>query len=147
MKVVYSFLVMDLFHYGHLLHIEKAKALGDFLVIGILDNYTVSSYKKTPIMSLEERMRLASVVKMVDMVIPQFQQYPLDNMKLLHRVFPKETLICCHADDWDLAKFKPIQDYLATIGGKVMLVPYHHSVSTTSSLIEKIQALKGDESD
>ena len=135
--IVYSFLVMDLPHWGHILHLQKAKKLGDILIAGILDNDTVESYKRLPIMSMEERMKIASRIKDVDMVIPQFEKFPLENLKMLHRLFPNDKIVCTHASDWKREDFDDIVAYLETIGGELQLLPYYAGTSTTA-IIEKI---------
>lgn len=48
----------DLFHVGHLDFLEKAKALGDYLIVGLHTDPVVNSYKGSnyPIMNLHERV-------------------------------------------------------------------------------------------
>ena len=83
-------------------------------------------------MSLEERMKIASRIKGVDMVIPQFEKFPLENLKLLHKMFPNDRLICVHGSDWKIDDFKQTIDYLESIGGELKILPYYHPQSTTS---------------
>ena len=136
MKVVYAFVVLDIPHYGHLLLLKRAAELGDFLVVGVLDGDTVESYKRKPIMNLEERMKIASRIKGVDLVVPQFEKYPLHTLKLLHRIFPKDKLICVHGSDWKEEEFDEIVNYLESIGGWLMLLPYYTKTSTTKRIEE-----------
>ncbi|MBA7490851.1 Glycerol-3-phosphate cytidylyltransferase [subsurface metagenome] len=136
MKVVYAFVVLDLPHWGHFLLLKRAKNLGDFLVVGVLDNDTVESYKRRPIMSLEERMKVASRIKDVDLVIPQFEKYPLETLKLLHRIFPKDKLICVHGSDWKQEGFQKVTEYLQSVGGELRLLPYYTATSTTKRIDE-----------
>jgi len=136
--IVYSFLVMDLPHWGHILHLQKAKELGDFLIAGILDNDTVESYKRLPIMSLEERMKIASMIKGVDLVIPQFEKYPVSNLKILHRFFPSSKLICVHGSDWSKDGFREVSAFLESIDGELKLLPYYHGQTTTKILGERV---------
>lgn len=132
MTIVYSFLVLDLPHRGHIQHLQMAQELGDFLIVGVLDGDTVEGYKRRPVMLLEERMKMASRIKGVDMVIPQFEKFPLENLRLLHKMFPSDRLICVHGSDWKKEEFKQIIDYLKSIGGELRLLPYYHPQSTTS---------------
>ncbi len=127
---------MDLPHWGHILHLKKAKKLGDILVAGILDNDTVKSYKRLPIMSMEERMKVASRIKGVDIVIPQFEKFPLENLKILHKLFPNDKIICTHAADWKREDFNDIVAYLETIDGELKLLPYYTGTSTTAIIQE-----------
>ena len=59
----------DLLHYGHIRFLEKAKKLGDKLIVGIHSNKTIESYKRTPVCNMEERIELVKSVKWVDEVI------------------------------------------------------------------------------
>lgn len=138
MKIVYSFIVLDLPHRGHIQHLQMARELGDFLIVGVLDGDTVEGYKRRPIMLFEERMKIASRIKGVNLVIPQFEKFPLENLRMLHKMFPSDRLICVHGSDWKEEDFKQIVDYLESIGGELRFLPYYHSQSTTN-IIEKIR--------
>lgn len=55
---VYVAGAFDLFHVGHLDFLEKAKELGDYLIVGLHTDPVVNSYKGSnyPIMNLHERV-------------------------------------------------------------------------------------------
>lgn len=53
---VYADMVADLFHYGHMRFIKKARALGDYLLVGICADDVLASYKRRPILTMEERV-------------------------------------------------------------------------------------------
>jgi ethanolamine-phosphate cytidylyltransferase len=57
-KIVYVAGAFDLFHIGHLEFLEKASALGDFLIVGLHTDTVVNHYKQRnyPIMNLHERV-------------------------------------------------------------------------------------------
>ena len=58
MTRVYVDMVADLFHYGHVEFLKKARALGDYLLVGIHTDDIVASYKKgRPILTMEERVK------------------------------------------------------------------------------------------
>lgn len=134
--LIYSFVVLDIPHRGHIEHLQRAKTLGDILIVGVLDNDTVEGYKRRPLMSLEERMKIASRIKGVDLVIPQFEKYPLETLKLLHRIFPKDKLICVHGSDWKKEGFKKVIEYLESVGGELVLLPYYKGTNTTQLIHE-----------
>lgn len=134
--VVYSFLVYDIPHYGHCLHLEKARELGGILIVGVLDDVTVAGYKRKPVMNLEERMRLVGNFRGVDLVVPQFEKYPLNTLKALHRLFPDDRLVCVHGDDWSLESFGQIEEYLKSVDGELILLPYFNGQSTTKIVNE-----------
>ena len=138
MKVVYAFVVLDLPHWGHVYLLKRAKELGNILVVGVLDCDTVETYKRKPIMSLEERMRMAYSLKWVDLVVPQFEKFPLETLKMLHRLFPDDKLICVHGDDWKPEGFKEVLEFLQSIDGELKLLPYYRGTNTTQ-IIEAIR--------
>ena len=53
---VYVDMCGDLFHYGHVNLLESAKKLGDYLLVGIHSDSTIESYKRKPILNMEERI-------------------------------------------------------------------------------------------
>ena len=62
-------MVADLFHYGHVNALKQAKSLGDYLIVGIHSDETVKSYKRTPIMTMAERIAVIEGCKYVDEII------------------------------------------------------------------------------
>ncbi|CEF71025.1 Ethanolamine-phosphate cytidylyltransferase [Strongyloides ratti] len=70
-KIVYVCGAFDLFHIGHLSFLEKARKLGDYLIVGLFEDSVVNAYKGTnhPIMSLHERTLSVLAYKPVSEVI------------------------------------------------------------------------------
>lgn len=70
-KVVYVDGSFDLFHIGHVETLKKAKALGDFLIVGVHDDQTVNLHKGSnyPIMNLYERVLNVLAIRYVDEVV------------------------------------------------------------------------------
>lgn len=66
---VYVDIVGDLFHAGHVEFFKKAKALGDYLIVGVLADEVVQGYKREPVLTLEERVKVIESCKYVDEVI------------------------------------------------------------------------------
>lgn len=64
--VVYTYGVFDLFHYGHLEALKKAKSLGDKLIIGVFTDRQAELFKRKPIMTQEERFRLIEGLEIGD---------------------------------------------------------------------------------
>lgn len=67
---VYVVITGDLFHYGHVAFLKKAKSMGTHLIVGVCSDADVSEYKRPPIMSLSERVSVIEACKYVDEVIP-----------------------------------------------------------------------------
>jgi len=57
-KIIYVAGAFDLFHVGHLDFLEKARAEGDYLIVGLHTDPIANRYKGTnyPIMNLHERV-------------------------------------------------------------------------------------------
>jgi len=70
MKVVYIDMVADLFHQGHVNILKRAREQGDFLIVGIISDKDVESYKRIPILTMEERIAVVESCRYVDRVIP-----------------------------------------------------------------------------
>uniref|UniRef100_A0A0N5A367 ethanolamine-phosphate cytidylyltransferase n=1 Tax=Parastrongyloides trichosuri TaxID=131310 RepID=A0A0N5A367_PARTI len=70
-KIIYVCGAFDLFHIGHLSFLEKARKLGDYLIVGLFEDSIVNAYKGTnhPIMSLHERTLSVLAYKPVSEVI------------------------------------------------------------------------------
>ena len=69
MKIVATSGTWDLFHIAHMKFLEKSRALGDKLVVGIkTDEKVIEQKKYYPIMSLEERVKALELCPSVDEV-------------------------------------------------------------------------------
>ena len=67
---VYADMVADLFHYGHMRFLKKARTLGDHLLVGVCADEVLVSYKRRPILTLEERVASVAGCRYVDEVLP-----------------------------------------------------------------------------
>ena len=70
MTRVYVDVVGDLFHYGHVEFFRRARDFGDALVVGVHSDATAGSYKRVPVMTMDERVRVVEACRYVDEVIP-----------------------------------------------------------------------------
>ena len=126
-KVVYTFVVGDFFHIGHIRAIEDAHKMGDVLIVGVLTDEAVASYKRTPVMKFWERMEIVRNLKNVDLVVPQDSKDPTENLKILR------PDIVCHADDWG-EDFEGAE-YMRSIGKEAKTFGYHREVRSTTEII------------
>lgn len=71
MKKVVTFGVFDYFHYGHLMFLEQAKALGDHLIVAVQDDAAVTEYKPDAklLYTAEQRVHLLQSLRIVDEVV------------------------------------------------------------------------------
>ena len=120
-RTVYMCFSTDIIHGGHIAIIKKAQKLGK-LIIGVLSDEAVMSYKRLPLVPASERKKLfenvAGVYKVVD-------QERLSYKENLEKYKPS---IVVHGDDWCKGFQKPIRDevvsVLASYGGKLVEYPY-----------------------
>ena len=70
MTRVYADMVADLFHYGHVEFLRKARELGTYLIAGIVTDDVAELSKKKPILTMEERVTSVAGCKYVDQVLP-----------------------------------------------------------------------------
>src|SRR5262245_32084490 len=68
-KVVFTAGVWDILHVGHLNLLQRARALGDSLIVGVLTDEAAERYKPRPVMPFEERLELIRALRMVDDVV------------------------------------------------------------------------------
>ena len=68
-KIVYADIVGDMLHFGHVTLFKNCKKLGDHLIIGVCSDELVTTYKRIPILNLEERSKMIESIKYVDQVI------------------------------------------------------------------------------
>ncbi len=134
MKIVYSYYVLDLVHKGHLKMMENAKAIAGKdgkSIVGILTDEAVMELKPRPIISFDERFDLANAIKYVDLVVAQETYSPLPNVKKIKPDILMES--SSHTDE----AIKDARKVMENIGGKVIVIPYYPSQSS-SSIKEKI---------
>lgn len=61
--------VFDLFHYGHLLHLEKAKSMCDILIISTTSDKYISKGPERPLYNANRRLKFLSSIALVDFVL------------------------------------------------------------------------------
>ena len=72
MKRVITYGTFDLLHYGHINLLERAKALGDYLIVALsTDEFNRDSKHKVCYFTYEERRRMLEAIRYVDLVIPE----------------------------------------------------------------------------
>ena len=66
---VYTDMAADVFHIGHLNLLKKAKAMGDYLIVGVHSDEQITSYKRRPIFSEQDRYEIMRGCRYVNEVI------------------------------------------------------------------------------
>jgi len=70
-KVVLTYGTYDLLHYGHIRILERAKKLGDYLIVGVSTDEFNSIKGKRSYYDYETRKMMLEAIKYVDEVIPE----------------------------------------------------------------------------
>jgi len=128
MKKVYVGMSADLVHPGHLNIIKEAKKLGE-VIIGLLTDEAIASYKRLPHMEYELRKEVIENIKGVSKVIPQST---LDYRPNLYKLKPDYVV---HGDDWkegiQSQTRRQVIETLKEWDGKLVEVPYTKGISST----------------
>ena len=131
-KIVYSYVVADLIHIGHVMHLENAKALGDKLIVGVLDDEGTMEKKPRPIIPFDERIKLIKALKCVDCAVVQDTYSPIKNVLAIKPDILAES--DSHTDK-DLEETKKATE---SINCKIIKMPYYPGQSSTK-IKEKIK--------
>lgn len=121
MKRVITYGTFDLLHYGHINLLERAKALGDYLIVAIsTDDFNWNMKQKKCYFTYEERKRMVEALRCVDLVIPEecWEQKVIDVKK-----YDIDTFVM--GNDWE-GKFDFLKDYC-----DVIYLPRTPEISTT----------------
>ena len=125
-NIVYSFTTGDMFHYGQLRLLEEANKYGEFHICGILSDEAIKSYRNPAVASFKDRSAVVSALRCVDMVMIQNKQDPTENLKEIHDKFRNSKIILVHGSNWEKI---PGSDYVESIGGEVVKMPYYDKLS------------------
>ncbi len=125
-KIVYSEVVGSPFHYGHLQYLEAASNLGDFHICGVLTDNVVKTHREGTKANFKERSAMIISNRFVDMVMPQKEMNPGENLRKIYEQFPNAKIILAHGDNWE----KVIgEEEVKKLKGEVVKLPYYKRLS------------------
>jgi|TARA_B100000315_G_C14554365_1_gene577428 phosphoenolpyruvate phosphomutase len=131
-KKVYVVFAADILHGGHINILSNAAKYGD-VIVGLLTDKAITSYKKLPQINFKQREIVLKNIKFVKTIIPQ---YEIDYTKNLNKIKPDYVL---HGDDWKTGILSNIRakviKQLKKWNGKLIEIPYTKNISST--LIKK----------
>lgn len=120
-RLVYMCFSTDIIHSGHIAIIKKAAHLGK-LIIGVLSDEAVVSYRRFPLLPFSERKTMFENISGVYKVVEQKTLSYRENIEKFHPYY------VVHGDDWRTSFQKPIRDevvsVLAEYGGRLVEFPY-----------------------
>jgi rfaE bifunctional protein nucleotidyltransferase chain/domain len=134
-KIVFTNGCFDILHAGHADYLNKAKSLGDILVVGINSDASVRRIKgeKRPILPQQMRAYLLDNLKPVDYVVIFEEDTPLELIKAI------KPDVLVKGADWDLERIVGA-DFVLSYGGRVERIAFSFDIST-SKVIERILGL------
>lgn len=86
MVKVITYGTFDLLHYGHIRLLERAKALGDYLIVGVTsDDYDKTRGKINSQQSLMERIKAVRDTGLADeIIVEEYEGQKIDDIRRLH---------------------------------------------------------------
>jgi phosphoenolpyruvate mutase len=128
-KIVYIPMAADILHPGHLKIIDEGQKRGE-VIIGLLTDQAISSYKRLPFMDYQQRLEVIKNVKGVDKVV---SQTTLDYRPNLRKLKPDYVI---HGTDWRKGVQKQTRqqviDTIAEWNGSLIEPEYTEGISSTA---------------
>ena len=139
--VVFTNGCFDILHAGHIKYLEAAAQKGDYLVVAVNDDESVTRLKgeDRPINTLESRMYLVASLSCVDAVCSFESDTPLE---LINKLQPD---VLVKGGDYKPEDIVGAKEVLAS-GGKVEVIPFVEGYSTTkieSRILDLYKKKKG----
>lgn len=123
-KTVFMSIGADVIHGGHMEIVQRAAELGE-LTVGVLTDEVVAAYKRHPLLSCEERMKVVAGLKGVAHVVKQ------DDIGYAGPLRALRPDYVVHGDDWREGFQKPVREeclrLLAEYSGELVEFPYSHN--------------------
>ena len=126
-KIVFTNGCFDILHAGHVDYLNKAKELGDVLIVGLNSDSSVKRIKgeKRPIVPENERAFIIANLKAVDFVTFFDEDTP---QKLIEEIIPD---ILVKGADWNSENIIG-KDIVEKNGGEVKTIKFVNDSSTTN---------------
>jgi rfaE bifunctional protein nucleotidyltransferase chain/domain len=134
-RVVFTNGVFDILHPGHVRYLQKARSLGDLLIIGLNADASVRRNKgpERPINDEQERAEILTALECVDCVVIFADDTPAEIIKAI------QPDILVKGADWAEDAIVG-RDTVEARGGRVIRVAVEPGFSTTT-IIERIRSL------
>lgn len=132
-RIVFTNGCFDILHAGHVKYLEKARSLGDILILGLNSDRSVRKIKgpSRPIVCQKDRAEVIASLGFVDYVTIFGEATPL---RLIRAIRPR---VLVKGADWKIGKIAGA-DFVKSYGGRVVAIPLVKGKSTTG-LIRKIK--------
>ena len=133
LSVVFTNGCFDILHLGHVDYLERAKALGDRLVVALNTDQSVQRLKgpERPVVNESSRARVMAALQFVDLVVLFDEETPLELIEAL------KPDILVKGGDYTVETIVGA-DFVIARGGKVVPLPLVDGYSTTT-FVNKIK--------
>ena len=124
----------DMLHIGHLNILTEAAKRCDHLIAGVATDESLERMKgRGPIVPLAERMAMVAALRMVDSVVPDYDQ----DKRLAWKRSPFDVLF--KGTDWrGTDKGRLLEEQMAEVGARVVYLPY--TPTTSSTMLRRVLA-------
>lgn len=131
-KIVFTNGCFDIIHAGHVIYLNKAKKLGDILIVGLNSDSSVKKLKgnNRPVIIEDDRAYIISNLKPVDFVVIFNDNTPYN---LINEIKPDYLVKGSDYKNQEVAGSDIVKSY----GGQVVFIDYVNEKSTTN-IIDKI---------
>jgi D-beta-D-heptose 7-phosphate kinase/D-beta-D-heptose 1-phosphate adenosyltransferase len=131
-KIVFTNGCYDLLHVGHIKLLQRARSLGDVLVVGLNSDESVRSLKgpTRPLVGEKERAHVMAALDCVDIITVFPEETP---MRLIEQIRPD---VLVKGGDYEMHEVVG-RDFVESHGGRVELVPIVEGFST-SDIVKRI---------
>jgi D-beta-D-heptose 7-phosphate kinase/D-beta-D-heptose 1-phosphate adenosyltransferase len=136
-SIVFTNGVFDLLHPGHVRYLQRARRLGEALVVGVNSDRSARASKGDgrPITPDAERAEILSALSVVDAVVIFDEDTPYEAIKAI------EPDVLVKGADWAVDAIVG-RDLVEARGGRVIRVPVEHGHSTTA-IVKRIREMRG----
>ena len=133
MRKVITYGTYDMLHYGHIRLLERAKALGEYLIVGVTsDDYDKTRGKINNQQSLIERIAAVKATGLADeIIVEEYEGQKIDDIRR------QDVDIFTVGSDWE-GKFDYLNDYC-----KVVYLPRTEGVSSSEIRAERRKLIIG----
>lgn len=130
--IVFTNGVFDILHAGHVEYLAKSQSLGDFLVVALNTDSSVSRLKgpSRPVNTLADRMAVVAALRCVDCVVSFDEDTP---ERIIGEIKPD---IHVKGGDYNVESL-PESKIVHSYGGQVVIVPLLEGRSS-SNVIDKL---------
>jgi D-beta-D-heptose 7-phosphate kinase/D-beta-D-heptose 1-phosphate adenosyltransferase len=128
-KVVFTNGCFDLLHAGHVTYLERARKLGDVLIVALNTDASTARLKgpTRPINPLKDRMTVLAALESVSYVVAFDEDTPI---KVIRAILPD---VLVKGGDYEVKKIVGYSEVVEN-GGKVKVLPFLEGRSTTSMI-------------